>query len=187
MVMGLVEKVWGKGAQSDIKYTIKRLKIERSMNFMAAHREAQKYVSKEFENAASELSEAARIVINESKEQWRLAEAVLHSYKREDVENVTSHKFCTILLNSGQHYITKLTKRGLLKDDEAEHWVKEIEHHLEHVYECSASSHPGEMHVDYIADECDGQFRDDKDGEPTGGTVDVSPEDVQEMFKDYNA
>lgn len=192
LLMSLVERLWSKASISNIKYTIKRLKIERSMNFMAAHAEAQQYVLKEFENAASELSEAARIVINESKEQWQLAEAVLHTYKREDVESITSHKFCAILLNAGQHYITKLVKRGMLKDDEAEHWVKEIEGHLEHTYACTEEAHPGEVQVDFIADEtCEGKLRDDdsniEDANGKVGTAEgteVTPDDVQEMFKD---
>jgi hypothetical protein len=120
------------------------------MCYMAAHKSAQSYIAHEFENAANELSEAAKIVINESQEQWLLAEAVLHKYKHEDVQIVTSHKFCTILLNSGQHYVSKLVQHGLLKDDEAEHWVKEIEHHLEHVLGCSEKGHPGELTINLI-------------------------------------
>lgn len=193
--MKFVETVWGKGTYSDIKYTVKRLKIERSMNFMAAHRDAQKYIMREFQSADSELSEAARVVINESEAQWQLAEAVLHSYKRSDVENVASHKFCTILLNSGQHYISKLVKAGLLKDDEAEHWVEGIEHHLEHVYACNEEDHPGELKVAYLAD-AGGKFRDDPankieeeeefipHADDRIAAIVVSPDEIQEMFKD---
>jgi hypothetical protein len=183
-IMKMVETLGGHGAQKNIKYTIKRLKIERSMNFMAAHREAQKYVSKEFENSSSELSEAARIVINESTQQYQLAEAVLHSYKRADVESVTSHKFCTILLNSGQHYISKLVKRGLLKDDEAEHWVKDIEHNLEHVLACNEESHPGELQIEYIHDEwCEGKFRDEKGQGRKCASIGIIPEEGETDLK----
>ena len=148
----LLEMARGKNAFSDIKYSIKSLKIERAMCFMAAHKRAQDFVEREFATAGSELSEAVKIVMNESKDQWTKADAVLHSYKKEDVQLVISHKFCTILLNAGAHYCTKLVKAGLLKDDEAEHWVKEIEEHLDHVLGCSAEDHPGEMHIDKLGE-----------------------------------
>ena len=155
----LLEIFRGKNAHSDLKFSIKSLKIERAMCFMAAHKRAEDYVEREFANAESELSEAAKAVINESKAQWSQAEAVLHAYKKSDVAIVISHKFCAILLNSGQHYVTKLVKSGLLKDDEAEHWVKEIEEHLDHVLSCSDKDHPGEMYIDMLDEpdcrECD--------------------------------
>lgn len=158
----LLEIVRGKNAHSDLKFSIKSLKIERAMCFMAAHKRAEDFVEREFANAESELSEAAKAVVNESKDQWSKAEAVLHAYKKSDVAVVISHKFCAILLNSGQHYITKLVKSGLLKDDEAEHWVKEIEEHLDHVLSCSAKDHPGEMHID-VLDEPDCHECDEED------------------------
>ena len=157
----VLEILRGKHAHSDLKFSIKSLKIERAMCFMAAHKRAQDYVEREFANAESELSEAAKTVVNESKEQWSKAEAVLHAYKASDVAIVTSHKFCAIILNSGAHYITKLVKSGLLKDDEAEHWVAEIEEHLDHVLSCNTKDHPGEMQIEMLdepdCDECDAE------------------------------
>lgn len=152
-LMKIVGTFMGSSSVGDVKYEVKRLKIERSMCFMQAHAAAQKFVEREFVGAEeSELSEAAKIVINESKEQFGLAQQVLRSYKIQDVEIVTSHKFCAILLNSGVHYISKLVKQGMLKDDEAEHWVKEIEEQLDHVLACCAEDHPGEIAIDRLDD-----------------------------------
>lgn len=167
MAIRMLEMFMGKGAHANVKYSVKSLKIERAMCFMAAHERAQHYVEREFATAASELSEAVKIVMDESKDQWTQAEAVLHTYKKQDVEVVISHKFCSILLNSGQHYITKLVKAGLLKDDEAEHWVKDIEEHLEHVHSCCAEDHPGELSIDMLEEpdcrECDEDIAETED------------------------
>ena len=49
----------GNRSRDEIKYEVKRMKIERSMCFMAAHKAAQKFVEREFVGYESELSEAA--------------------------------------------------------------------------------------------------------------------------------
>ena len=59
-----------------------------------------------------------------------------------------------VLLNGGVHYLGKLVRHGLLKEDEAEHLVEEIEENLHHVLSCSAESHPGE--TDFVDDEING-------------------------------
>ena len=112
---------------------------------MAAHRWAQKFFRREFENAESELSESGKRVINESQAQYDKAEAELKSSDPRDVELVSSHKFCSILLNSGVYYVGKLTRAGLLKDEEAEHIVERLEHDLESVKSCDEADHPGEI------------------------------------------
>lgn len=146
--MRLVEKTMGKTAHVDLKYTLKRLKIERSLAFMRAHNYSQEYFRRELENADAELSEGAKLVIDESKVQVKQAEAVLAKYDPKEVEVVVSHKFCVILLNGGVRYVTKLVRHGLLKDDEAEHFVEEIEHHIEHVLNCNEQDHPGEVKLE---------------------------------------
>jgi len=141
----------GKG--NNVKSSISSYEIERAMCFMAAHKRAQHYVEREFASAENELSEAVKVVIDESLRQWMEAKKALKSHKKADVARVTSHKFCAILLNAGAHYVTKLVDQGLLKDDEAEHWVREIEEHLEHLLSCELENHPGEMHLDVLDDE----------------------------------
>jgi len=138
----------GRLGRVELKYAVERLKIERSLAFMAAHRWAQKFFRQEFENADNELSETGKIVLSESERQFQEAEQALNSCDPKDVEMVVSHKFCMILLNSGVHYITKLVKRGLLKEEEAEHMVKEIENDLDKVLSCRATDHPGEIDIE---------------------------------------
>lgn len=135
----------GKAKRDNLKNTLKTLKIERALCFMAAHRWAQKFFKREFENAESELSESGKRVINESKVQYDKAEAEMKSSDPKDVEQVSSHKFCSILLNSGVYYVGKLTRAGLLKDEEAEHIVERLEHNLEMVKSCNEADHPGEI------------------------------------------
>lgn len=167
-----------KNKRDSIKNNFKRLKIERALCFMAAHRcvfclplknltticmnlthfllvilippfplvrWGQKFFRREFENAESELSESGKRVINESQAQYDKAEAELKTSDPRDVELVSSHKFCSILLNSGVYYVGKLTRAGLLKDEEAEHIVERLERNLEAVKSCDEADHPGEM------------------------------------------
>lgn len=137
-----------KHAQHNLKNNLKRLRIERCLCFMSAHRWAQKFFRREFENAESELSEYGKRVINESKAQYDLAEEELKTCDPKDVEIVSSHKFCSILLNSAVYYISKLVRAGLLKDEEAEHMVEQLEHNLDEVRSCDQAHHPGEMEFD---------------------------------------
>lgn len=118
--------------------------IEQSLSFMAAHRTAQDSFKLELQDVDSQLNEAAKVVIEESKEQYKLAEAALHSYDAHTTELAISHKFCKILLTMGIHWIEKLVKTGLLKESEAEPLIEEIEEHLDHVVSCDMDHHPGE-------------------------------------------
>lgn len=194
LALRLAKVLMGKNVKNDIKYSIKRLKIERAMCFMAAHKAAQRFVQQEFENVESELSEAALVVLNESRHQWNEAEAVLKSYKKTDVELVTSHKFCAILLNSGAHYISKLVQRGLLKEDEAEHWVKDIEEQLDHVLRCTVEGHPGELQIAPVDEQDGGVESMRKNGdEPNQDSfieahevLEEQLQEVQKMFEDVD-
>jgi hypothetical protein len=161
MVLGCLERLGGSRAREGLKSSAKQYKIERSMSFMAAHLWAQDFFEKEFQNVDRELSEGGKIVVAESKDQYRKAGIVLQQYKPEIVERVASHKFCSILLNNGFLYVGKLVESGLLKDAEAEHWVEEIEHSLEHVLSCDLARHPGELSTDeeVTKEQADGKER----------------------------
>jgi len=143
-------------AKAGLKVTYKKLRIERSMNFMTAHESARAFIKKEFilHCGNPDVALAAKLVIKESKEQTANAEAVLKEYEREDIENVTSLTFCALLLHSGIKYVDKLVERGLLRDDEAEHWVHHIEEELSEAMMCTdkPSDYPGYVTVDYIED-----------------------------------
>jgi NhaP-type Na+/H+ or K+/H+ antiporter len=145
--MQCMSKAWAKRAHLGLKYTSKQMKIERSLAFMAAHRYAQTFFTREFQNAESELSEAGKLIIEESQSQFKKAEAILEKYDVKLVEVAVSHKLCMILLNSAFHYIEALVNHGLLKDQEAEHLVEEIEESLDTVLSCTAEDHPGELQM----------------------------------------
>jgi hypothetical protein len=138
---------------TDVEHAARRLRIETCLSFMAAHRSAQKFFHREFENAEQELSESGKLIIYESQMQYDEAETALHKFDPAEVEEVVSHKFCTILLNSGVHYVGKLVRTGLLRDEEAEHWVEELEESIDKVLSCDAKSHPGEINIEVTEDD----------------------------------
>ena len=72
---------------------------------MAAHRWAQSFMHKEFEDTDCELTELGKQVFSESQAEYDKAKAVLDDYDPEMVSLVTSHKFCLILLNTGVSYM----------------------------------------------------------------------------------
>ena len=113
-----------------------RLNVERAMAFMAAHRYAQEFFHRDFEDADPEISAAAKTVVQESKEEWLKAEKALNRRNQVFVERAVSHKFCCILLNSSIVYIGKLVAQGLLREQEAEEWVEEVEKELDGVNKC---------------------------------------------------
>ena len=145
LIIQVVELFCGARVHTNWEYRVQRLKIEKSMAFMAAHRWAQQFIQKEFMDSGCELSEVGKRVLQESKEQYKLAEAALREVPRNELETVVSHKFCLILLNSGVHYINRHKKSGLLRDQEAEHLIEEIEEEIQHVLSCSEKDHPGEL------------------------------------------
>eukprot|EP00525_Craspedostauros_australis_P004854 CAMPEP_0198129224 /NCGR_PEP_ID=MMETSP1442-20131203/51219_1 /TAXON_ID= /ORGANISM="Craspedostauros australis, Strain CCMP3328" /LENGTH=259 /DNA_ID=CAMNT_0043789579 /DNA_START=24 /DNA_END=803 /DNA_ORIENTATION=- len=136
-----------KRVAADAKTGAKRLKIERSLAFMAAHKFAQKYFLKEFGNSQTEFSEAGKVVLEESSTQMAKAAEILKECDPREVELISSHKLCMILLNSGIMYVGKILHIGLLKDSEAEHWVERLEEQLEHVLACNQVEHPGEIRI----------------------------------------
>lgn len=86
--------------------TIVRLRVERSLAFMAAHRKAQQFLQSEFsEGADLELTEVGNRVLSESQVQYEKAKQVLKEYPAKSLEVVVSHKFCLILLDSGANYL----------------------------------------------------------------------------------
>lgn len=143
-----IEAIWGKRAHPNVKYNVQRLQIERALSFMAAHRFAQQFIQKEFEDSDCELSELGKVVFNESQIQYRAAQAVLEKYPPDVVSGIVSHKFCLIILNSSVSYLSRLVEHGLLKEQEAEHLVKEIEDDINKVLSCDEKHHPGEVSED---------------------------------------
>jgi hypothetical protein len=119
--------------------------------YTSAHKRAQWFFQEQLGDVNADLSEAGKIVLQESNKQIELAQSDLNEkVDVEVVKKVVSHKFCKILLTRGVHYIEKLTTHGLLKDSEAEEIVEELDEHLEHVLTCDKLHHEGEisLHLD---------------------------------------
>jgi hypothetical protein len=119
--------------------------------YTSAHKRAQWFFQEQLGDANADLSEAGKIVLQESNKQIELAQKDLNEkIDVEVVKKAVSHKFCKILLTRGVHYIDKLTTHGLLKDSEAEEIVEELDEHLEHVLTCNELHHEGEirLHLD---------------------------------------
>jgi len=115
-------------------------------------------MQKEFADAECALSELGKQVFAESQEEYRKAQAVLDEFDEKTVTLVVSHKFCLQLLNKSVSYISQLVGYGLLKDQEAEHIVAEIEECMEDVLLCDMMEHPGEIGL--VAEEQSLQLED---------------------------
>jgi hypothetical protein len=123
--------------------------VEQAMAFTAAHKRAQWFFQEQLGDFDSDLSEAGKVVLQESNQQIELAQKDLN--EKLDVELVRkaiSHKFCKILLSKGIHNIEKMTAHGFLKESEAEEIVAELEELLEHVITCDKSKHEGQMDLE---------------------------------------
>ncbi len=111
--------------------------VEQAMAFVLAHERAEVFFQEQFGGVDTDLSEAGKVVLSESRCQVDLANEDLE--KKLDVsvvELAVSIKFCKILLNKGVRQIDKLAQYGLLKDAEAEEMVAEVNHLLDEVKLC---------------------------------------------------
>jgi NhaP-type Na+/H+ or K+/H+ antiporter len=105
--------------------------VLQEMAFGIAHERAQEFFQEQLGECDTDLSEAGRIVVAESKRQMKeVADDLNRHVIEEFVINVSTHKCCEILLNKGIKYIESLSKNGLLKDSETEEMVEEIVHLL---------------------------------------------------------
>jgi NhaP-type Na+/H+ or K+/H+ antiporter len=156
--------VSSKRANLGLKIRSESMFIERSIIFMAAHRAAEAFFRTELQDVDSELSEAAKLVMEESHKQYNMAEAALNQFDPKVVELAISHKFCKILLTMGIFQMEHLIKVGLLKESEAEPFVEEIEENLDHVLSCDEEQHPGEIDIPDDGLEVCRDFKDIKEG-----------------------
>ena len=102
--------------------------------YIEAHRRAQK-AFKLFA-AGSLFSDEEIQVLDESNAQIQKAE---ESFKRCDSQTATTivaHLVCRILLHKGAEWIGELNEQGMLKDQEAEHFLEEIQHDIDGVEAC---------------------------------------------------
>ena len=75
-------------------------------------------------------------MILESDEQVQKAKAALDSFPPKEVEIIVSHKVCKIILHHVAEYTEKLVHSGMLKHQEAEEMLSEIQNALTSVEAC---------------------------------------------------
>jgi hypothetical protein len=152
-MVSCLDKTWSHRANLGIKLRADASLIERAMTFMSAHEASMKMFRLEFEDLDSELGDAEKHVLQESLQQYALAQASLKEYDPKVVESTSSHKLCKILLNMTIHHVEKLVKSGLLKEAEAEPFLEEYQETLDHVLSCEEFEHPGEILDLYVQQE----------------------------------
>jgi hypothetical protein len=152
-ILSCLDKTWSRRANLGLKLRTDALLIERAMTFMSAHEAAMKMFRLEFEDLDSELGDAEKHVLQESLQQYAMAQASLKAYDPKVVESTSSHKLCKILLNMTLFHVEKLVKSGLLKEAEAEPFLEEYQETLDKVLSCEESQHPGEILDLYVQQE----------------------------------
>jgi len=104
--------------------------------FARAHECAQVFFQEQLGECDEDLSEAGKIVLSESKKQVKkVTDDLNRNIVKEFVIQVSTHKFCEVLLNKGIKYVEDLNKNGLLKDTETEEMMEEMVHLLKEVKE----------------------------------------------------
>jgi len=98
--------------------------------FTTSHERAQHFFIEQLGDSDKQLTEAAKIVLAESKEEVEEITNDLTCDKLKKIHTeVSTRKFCNALLNQGIVYVEELVKNGLLKESEAEEIVHELSHY----------------------------------------------------------
>mmetsp|Transcript_9546 Transcript_9546/g.20647 ORF Transcript_9546/g.20647 Transcript_9546/m.20647 type:complete len:892 (+) Transcript_9546:81-2756(+) len=121
--------------------------------FATAHERAQEFFQEELGDCGTDLSEGGRIVVRESTLMVKQVENDLKSQKLKSfVREVTTHKFCDVLLSRAIQYVERLVKNGLLKETEAEEIIEEMVHLQNKVRlgKCNMKAHACERHTSLL-------------------------------------
>ena len=105
-----------------------------SLAFTRAHRVAQKIFKEEFSD--STLTSTELKILSESNDQIRLAELALSELDQEDVDSITSHYACHILLNNSRDFIQRLAKQELIPESEAGDLLEDLDEYVGSLMEC---------------------------------------------------
>jgi NhaP-type Na+/H+ or K+/H+ antiporter len=120
-----------------LKQKVDSFLVEQAIAYTFAHEGAQAFFQEQFGDVGGELSEAGKVVLEESRLQVSMAKEDLEKkLDKQVVELAVSIKFCKILLNKAMRQIDKLVKYGLLKDSEAGEMVDEVKELLDGVILC---------------------------------------------------
>jgi hypothetical protein len=159
-----------------VEYQAMRFAVERALAFMEAHKNARKILKCEFLNSdTSDLSQAEKLVMKESKIQCEKAVALIRTFPERDVEMIVSHKFCTILLTGNAQHVEGLAEARVLKGVEAEEFLEEIQEQLNSIEHCSMKQHAGELplatksqlnkDLQVVREEGEGEGEEDEEGD----------------------
>lgn len=141
----------------------RRVQVERCIAFISAHLDAQNLMKEQFMD--TNLSKAEEQVIAESEGQVKRAEEELTKYPSREVQVIVSHKVCKIILNNLVEYEERLVESGLVKNQESEEYLGEVQESLTAIDSCAAGDHhPGEVAMD----------ADDSDPSQPGYTISIS-------------
>ncbi|KAL3801649.1 hypothetical protein HJC23_013154 [Cyclotella cryptica] len=126
---------WNLGTWFDPGFFSVYLRVRQVLAFVRAHRVAQKIFKEQFSSVP--LTPTEESVIFESNEQIKLAESSLSEIDQFDVDSVTLHFACHILLNISVKYTEKLAKQGLIPEKEASVLLQDLDSHIGNLLNCS--------------------------------------------------
>jgi hypothetical protein len=92
------------------------------------------------------FDEAIAIVLKESKQQVKKAKSVLSDIPNPEIQRITSHYVCTILLHRLIGYVQQNIKDGLISKKEGMLYLKQIDRNLHQSYTCT-HSHSNESDI----------------------------------------
>jgi len=122
------------GNKFDLEYFSVYLTVRQVLAFTRAHRVAQKIFKEEFSD--STLTSTELKVVSESNEQIRLAELALSELDQDDVDSITSHHACHILLNNSRDFVQRLAKQELIPESEASDLLEDLDEYVGSLLEC---------------------------------------------------
>lgn len=105
-----------------------------SLALTRAHRFAQKIFLEQFTDIAR--TPTGEKIIAESNEQISMAGAALDELDQLDVDSITSHFACHILLNISVRYVEKLAKQGLIPEKEASDLLEDLDEYVGRLLDC---------------------------------------------------
>lgn len=123
---------------------IRRINVERCIAFIDVHESAQAIITEQFKEEKS-LEGADEQVVAESQAQVEKAEKALSKFPTKEVSIIISHKVSKIILHNVVEYIEDIVEAGLLRHQEAEKMLKEIQDQITVIETCVASKHPNEL------------------------------------------
>ena len=138
----------GDDLANTLKYQKFRINVLRALAFIEAHEEALNKFTAQFVDSDGGFRESEKTVVDEVKAETQLARELLETSDKRDVDMITSHYFCTILLNQAAKYIEKLHEEGVLLDREATAYIDRIEKSLDYARHCSGECLHEHKHQD---------------------------------------